>query len=106
MSKQVVFVHGLWIHSASWQPWQEIFAEKGYDTIAPGWPGEAPTVDATRVNPAAVSGFGVEEVTAAYAKVVADLGEPPIVVGHSAPFDHGWRALADDALGWLDQQRL
>jgi pimeloyl-ACP methyl ester carboxylesterase len=26
--------------------------------------------------------------------------------GHSAPFDHGWRALADDALGWLDRQRL
>ena len=83
MSKPVVFVHGLWIHSVSWQPWQDLFTEKGYDTIAPGWPGEGPTVGATRANPAAVSSHGVEEVTAAYATVVAELSEPPIVVGHS-----------------------
>ncbi|MES9540685.1 hypothetical protein [Actinomadura sp. NPDC000600] len=22
--------------------------------------------------------------------------------GHSAPFDHGWRELADDTLAWFD----
>lgn len=26
--------------------------------------------------------------------------------GHSAPFDHGWREPADDALGWLEAQGL
>ena len=23
----VVFIHGLWLHATSWQPWQELFAE-------------------------------------------------------------------------------
>ncbi len=26
--------------------------------------------------------------------------------GHSAPFDHGWRDLADDTLTWLDSKGL
>jgi non-heme chloroperoxidase len=83
MSKPVVFIHGLWIHSISWQPWQELFGEKGYHTIAPGWPGDGETVAATRANPDAVAGFGVDEVTDAYAKLLAELDEAPIVVGHS-----------------------
>ena len=26
--------------------------------------------------------------------------------GHSAPFDHGWRQLADDSLAWLAARDL
>ena len=36
----VVFIHGLWLHATSWQPWQDLFAEAGYEPSAPGWPGE------------------------------------------------------------------
>lgn len=36
MSKPVMFVHGLWIHSISWLPWREVLQEKGYETIAAG----------------------------------------------------------------------
>ena len=25
----VVFIHGLWLHASSWQPWQDLFAEAG-----------------------------------------------------------------------------
>ena len=46
----VVFIHGLWLHASSWQPWQELFAEAGYEPSAPGWPGDADTVEATRAN--------------------------------------------------------
>ena len=35
----VVFIHGLWLHASSWQPWQELFADAGYEPSAPGWPG-------------------------------------------------------------------
>ena len=31
------FIHGLWLHATSWAPWQELFAEAGYETAAPGW---------------------------------------------------------------------
>ena len=28
-SVPVVFIHGLWIHSAAWQPWLELFRSAG-----------------------------------------------------------------------------
>ncbi|HEY5880335.1 MAG TPA: hypothetical protein VIU11_15610 [Nakamurella sp.] len=47
-----VFIHGLWLHATSWQPWMDLFRESGYDPIAPGWPGEAATVTESRKPPA------------------------------------------------------
>ena len=79
----VVFVHGLWLHASSWQPWVDLFNESGYDAIAPGWPGDEDTVEATRANPEAVADVGVDEVTHHYSKIIADLPAKPIVIGHS-----------------------
>ena len=46
----VVFIHGLWIHATGWQPWLDLFETRGYRASAPGWPGDGPTVAATREN--------------------------------------------------------
>ena len=54
-SAPVVFVHGLWMHATSWTPWLELFTERGYAPVAPGWPGDADTVEATRANAAALT---------------------------------------------------
>jgi non-heme chloroperoxidase len=81
--KTVVFIHGLWIHASAWQPWMQFFQEKGYDTLNPGWPGDSATVEACRVNPDAIANRGVVEVADSYAKIIAGLPEPPIVIGHS-----------------------
>jgi non-heme chloroperoxidase len=83
ISTPVVFIHGLWIHSASWQPWMDFFAEEGYAPSAPGWPGEAATVEATRRNGDAIQGTGIADVTAAYERHIATLPSKPIVIGHS-----------------------
>jgi non-heme chloroperoxidase len=79
----VVFIHGLWIHSAAWQPWQDLFSEAGYETSAPGWPGDLPTVDETRKNTKALAGVGIDDITAAYRSFIATLPTKPIVIGHS-----------------------
>lgn len=79
----VVFVHGLWLHGSSWQPWVDHFREAGYDASAPGWPGDGDTVEATRANPDAVANHGVDEITDHYAEIIAGLPEKPIVIGHS-----------------------
>jgi non-heme chloroperoxidase len=79
----VVFVHGLWLHPSSWTPWVELFDEKGYAAVAPGWPGDAETVEATRDNATALDNVGIGEVTEHYAALVKDLPAPPIVIGHS-----------------------
>ncbi|HEY0225135.1 MAG TPA: alpha/beta hydrolase, partial [Mycobacterium sp.] len=39
----VVFVHGLWLLSSSWQRWRDLFEANGYTTIAPGWPDDPAT---------------------------------------------------------------
>ena len=31
----VVFIHGLWLHGTSWQPWIDLFREAGYEATAP-----------------------------------------------------------------------
>ena len=54
----VVFIHGLWLHASSWQPWQERFAE-------------ADTVQASRANPDSVANHGIDDVTAAGRRVTA-----------------------------------
>jgi pimeloyl-ACP methyl ester carboxylesterase len=79
----VVFIHGLWLHSSSWEPWVELFRERGYDPSAPGWPGDEETVPETRMNAAAVSNHGIDDVVDHYAKAIAALPAKPIVIGHS-----------------------
>jgi hypothetical protein len=32
----VVFIHGLWLHPAWWQPWPDLFLEAGYVPVRPG----------------------------------------------------------------------
>jgi hypothetical protein len=54
----VVFIHGLWLHASSWDPWVELFAEAGYAPMAPGWPGDSGTVEETRADPQRVAGQG------------------------------------------------
>ena len=44
----VVFVHGLWLHADSWGPWVDLFSQRGYAASAPGWPGDAASVEETR----------------------------------------------------------
>ena len=79
----VVFIHGLWIHSASWAPWIELFAERGYDPTAPGWPGDSETVLGTRADPTDLDDIGIEQICHHYADFIETLDSKPIVIGHS-----------------------
>jgi len=83
MKRPVVFVHGLWIHATSWRPWRELFAAEGYETHAPGWPGDGESPEATRADPTPMADVGVERITQAHTELIAGLAVPPIVVGHS-----------------------
>ncbi len=78
----VVFIHGLWLHSSSWQPWLDLFLSKGYAPTAPGWPNEPDTVAAARAHPQAVAGIGVEEATEHFAAIIAQCPQPPVIIGH------------------------
>ena len=79
----VVFVHGLWLHHTSWNPWLELFAERGYAPVAPPWPGEADHRRGDQGEPAPMAGYGVAEVANSFADVITALDRKPIVIGHS-----------------------
>jgi non-heme chloroperoxidase len=81
--RPIVFIHGLWIHASSWQPWMDFFKQHGYTPLSPPWPGDSDTVKACRANPQMIANHGVTEIADHYAKVIARLAEPPIVIGHS-----------------------
>jgi pimeloyl-ACP methyl ester carboxylesterase len=79
----VVFIHGLWLLSSSWQPWRELFEAEGYATLAPSWPDDPATVEESRANPDAFAGKMVKQVTDHYAEAIDQLSGPPVLIGHS-----------------------
>jgi pimeloyl-ACP methyl ester carboxylesterase len=81
--RPVVFIHCLWLHATSWDPWVSRFREAGYAPVAPGWPNEPSTVEAARENPDAVANIGIDDATGHFASVIDGLDQPPVIVGHS-----------------------
>jgi len=79
----VVFIHGLWLHATSWNPWLALFREKGYEPFAPGWPGDPDTVEEARADPESIAGHGIDDVVEHYAAFIGGLNAPPILIGHS-----------------------
>ena len=92
----VVFVHGLWLHADSWGAWVERFRAEGYAPVAPGWPGDADTIEETRNHPERVAGHGGDDVVEHYARVIRALDVKPIVIGHSFGGLVVQRLLGDD----------
>src|SRR3954454_5097134 len=79
----VVFIHGLWLLSSSWQPWAEVFEDAGYVAVMPGWPDDPPTVEEARADPDAFAGKTVGQVADHFEQVVHGLERRPAIVGHS-----------------------
>ena len=72
----VVFIHGLWLHASSWQPWQDLFAE-------------------------AITKSTLKQYR--HSDAVSDLVEFTDR-GHSLTIDAGWREVAEACLSWLTKQ--
>jgi pimeloyl-ACP methyl ester carboxylesterase len=79
----VVFIHGLWLHATSWGPWLELFRQAGDEPIAPGWPGEPPTVEEAREQPDLVANMSIDDATGHSAEIIDSLGAKPVIIGHS-----------------------
>jgi non-heme chloroperoxidase len=79
----VVFVHGLWLLSSSWDRWRDVFDAAGYATLAPGWPDDPNSVEEGRAHPERFADKMVEQVTEHYRRAIAGLDRRPVVIGHS-----------------------
>jgi non-heme chloroperoxidase len=80
----IVLVHGLWMTPTSWDTWAERFRAAGHDVIVPGWPGiDDRTVADIRSNPAALKGIGLIQIADHYERIIRELPQKPIIIGHS-----------------------
>ena len=79
----VVFVHGLYLLASSWDNWRALFEERGYTTLAPGWPDDPDTVEEAIDDPEVFANKRIQQVTEHYANAIGQLKRKPAVIGHS-----------------------
>jgi pimeloyl-ACP methyl ester carboxylesterase len=83
MKPPIVLIHGLWLTPRSWEGWQARFEQRGYEVLAPAWPGMEREVEALRRDPSVMDGLGVTEVVDHYDQIIRGLDTPPVIMGHS-----------------------
>jgi non-heme chloroperoxidase len=79
----VVFVHGLWLLSMSWDRWRTVFEDAGFSTISPGWPDDPNTVAEANAHPDVLAHKTVGQIADHFEDVVGMLTKRPAVIGHS-----------------------
>lgn len=84
-SHTVVFIHGMYMTPQCWADWERLFQERGYQTLAPAWPGHDAAVATQRQ--ASVSAergaLTLDQILTSYRTILAGLPEKPILIGHS-----------------------
>src|SRR5438132_12264676 len=75
--KRVVFIHGLWRLTSSWDRWATLFEEAGFTAVTPGWPDDPDTVGEARAHPEVFAHKTVGQVADHYADVIGQLKKKP-----------------------------
>jgi hypothetical protein len=82
VAKTIVFVHGAWLTSQSWENFTGYFEQKGYTRLAPERPYRDKPVEELRKNtPPELAEVGVKELTDHFEEIVKAQAEPPILIG-------------------------
>ncbi len=79
----LLFVHGAWLSSQSWENYEQYFGERGFDVSAPEWPRKHGDVAELRESAAESAGLGVAEIVDHYEELIRKLEQPPVLIGHS-----------------------
>ncbi|KAH8690239.1 Alpha/Beta hydrolase protein [Talaromyces proteolyticus] len=80
----IVLIHGLWMTPLSWEHWIPYLEAKGYNVLAPGWPGvDERTPEQIREDPKPIADKTIDQIVDHYASIIAALPLPPIIIGHS-----------------------
>ncbi len=82
--KTIVLIHGFWVTPRSWEHWIPYYEARGYNVIAPAYPGFDIEVEALNADPSAIQALKVPEIIERLEHIIRGLDEPPILMGHSA----------------------
>ena len=80
----IVLIHGFWVTPRSWEQWVEYYEAKGFNVIAPAYPGYEVEVEALNADPTPIAELTVPKIVAHLESVIKPLENPPIIIGHSA----------------------
>ena len=61
----IVLIHGLWMTPRSWENWVEYYQAKGYQVVAPAYPGFDIEVEALRENPSVIADCDITDTIVA-----------------------------------------
>ena len=81
--KTIVLIHGLWMTPLSWEHWIERYSSRGYEVLAPAWPGMDVDIEQLRNDTSAIETLGITEILDSYDTIIRGLENPPIIMGHS-----------------------
>jgi alpha-beta hydrolase superfamily lysophospholipase len=79
----IVLIHGLWMTPRSWEHWIEHYERRGYQVLAPAYPGLEVEVEALREDPSPIEALSVPETVAHFEGIIRRLDRPPFIMGHS-----------------------
>ena len=79
----VVMIHGLWMTPRSWEHWKARYEDRGYNVLAPPWPGFEAEVEGLNADPSPMQDLTANEVIDAYEALIRGLPSTPIIMGHS-----------------------
>ena len=93
----ILLVHGFWVTPRSWEDWIAHYEAKGFEVIAPAYPGFEVEVEALNADPKPIEDLTVPAIIEHFEEVLQGLDSPPIIMGHSAGgaftqilLDHGF----------------
>jgi pimeloyl-ACP methyl ester carboxylesterase len=79
----LMFIHGAWLSSGSWENFADYFRTRGFEVSAPEWPRKHGDVEEIREGADEVEGLGLNEIVDHYESEIRALDEPPVLIGHS-----------------------
>src|SRR3954471_17476066 len=79
----IVLIHGLWMTPRSWEHWIDRYERRGYQVLAPAYPGLEVEVEALREDPSPIEALSVPETVAHFEGIIRGLDRPPFIMGHS-----------------------
>lgn len=85
-TKNIVFIHGMYVTKKCWDDWVTHFNRHGYSCYAPAWPLKNLSPEQLRAKHPDVEGEGkvtLSDVLSSYEKYVRGMAGKPILIGHS-----------------------
>ncbi len=84
MTRELLFVHGMFMNPMSWSSWVKYFEAEGYRCHTLAWPGhDGEPRELRKAPPEVLRTLKLGDVVQKHRELIDGLGEKPFVVGHS-----------------------